>query len=133
MSSDDLTTQPMLNTILERLNEIAAKFTDELEAILKAESEQRSEMDFLRKELGAILKAESEQRSEMDFLRREMEAILKELGAQRAAIAALETAVDKGFRSLDRRLEVISSDIIKLRADFGYIEDRVEKLEQRPS
>ncbi len=69
----------------------------------------------------------------MDFLRREMEAILKELGAQRAAIAALETAVDKGFRSLDRRLEVISSDIIKLRADFRYIEDRVEKLEQRPS
>ena len=102
MSSDDLSTQPMLNAILERINELDAKFTHQL--------------------------------NELDAkFTRELEAIRGEVVAIRSEMAAQNAILDKHFRSIEKRLDVISSDLIKLRADIRDMDERVERLELKPA
>ena len=44
----------------------------------------------------------------------------------------LQQDTNKNFRSLERRLEVISVEIIKLRADMRDLESRIDPLEAKP-
>lgn len=41
--------------------------------------------------------------------------------------------VEKSIRALERRITTLSSDVIKVRADQRDLEDRVDKIEQKPS
>ena len=62
---------------------------------------------------------------------------INELGSKvETRMAALETIVTDlrdevhhGFRKLERRFEVLSGDMLKLRTDLGYIQDQLDKLE----
>ena len=62
---------------------------------------------------------------------------INELGSKvETRMAALETVVTDlrdevhhGFRKLERRFEVLSGDMLKLRTDLGYMQDQLDKLE----
>jgi hypothetical protein len=55
------------------------------------------------------------------------------LGKIETDVSEMRKDVAAGFHKLDRRLEVLSGDIVKLRGDIGFIEDRFEKLDAKPS
>jgi len=42
-------------------------------------------------------------------------------------------SVEKTIRALERRIDTLSSDVVKVRADQRDIEDRVDKIERKPS
>jgi chromosome segregation ATPase len=47
--------------------------------------------------------------------------------------AEIREEMNQGFRKIDRRLDVMSGDINKLRADMNYLETKIEKLEREPA
>ncbi|HXG68389.1 MAG TPA: hypothetical protein VNO70_25060 [Blastocatellia bacterium] len=50
-----------------------------------------------------------------------------------ARIAELREEMQKGFRLIDRRLEHLLGEVSRLHGEIRDVEDRVSKLEQKPS
>ncbi|MCI0485022.1 MAG: hypothetical protein L0229_00200 [Blastocatellia bacterium] len=50
-----------------------------------------------------------------------------------AEIAETRAEMGKGFRNVERRLEIVSSDINQMRASLRDLEDRLDKLDHQPS
>jgi hypothetical protein len=80
-------TQPMLETILERVNALASELRD------------------FRQEVKAGFEQVNQRFDE----------------------------VEKSIRLLERRVDTLSVDVVRVRADQRDIEDRVDKLERKPS
>jgi hypothetical protein len=63
---------------------------------------------------------------------------INELGARlETRIGTLENAVTElrdemhhGFRDMERRLEAVGGEMIKIRADLSYVHDRIDKIEK---
>lgn len=52
------------------------------------------------------------------------------IGALENAVTELREEVRQGFRDLERRFEVMSGDMLKLRGDMRYVHDRMDKIEK---
>ena len=48
-------------------------------------------------------------------------------------IAELRAEMQKGFRAIDRQMDTLSGNMIRLQADQRDLEERVDKLERKPS
>jgi len=73
-----------------------------------------------------------------------IETVLERLDAFREAVevrfdriedevTALRKEMNAGFHKVDRKFEILSGDILKLRGDIGLLEDSLDKLETKPS
>jgi hypothetical protein len=51
----------------------------------------------------------------------------------RAEIMNLRADMEKGFRQIERQIGELSHDIVRLRADQPDLEERVDKIERKPS
>ena len=51
------------------------------------------------------------------------------IGTLENSVTGLREEVRQGFRDLERRIEVMSIDMVKLRGDLRYVHDRIDKLE----
>ena len=54
-------------------------------------------------------------------------------GEIRAEIINLRADMEKGFRQIERQIGELSHDIVRLRADQRDLEERVDKIERKPS
>ncbi|HEX5731289.1 MAG TPA: hypothetical protein VF131_00530 [Blastocatellia bacterium] len=52
------------------------------------------------------------------------------IGALENGVTELRDEVRQGFRDMERRIEVMSSDMVKLRGDMRYVQDRIDKIEK---
>ena len=52
------------------------------------------------------------------------------IGTLENAVTELREEVRKGFHDLERRFEVMSGDMLKIRGDMRYVHDRMDKIEK---
>jgi hypothetical protein len=52
------------------------------------------------------------------------------IGTLETAVTELRKEVDHGFRDMERRLDTVGGEMIKLRGDMRYVHDRIDKLEK---
>lgn len=98
MSSDDMTTKPTIETVLERINKLGENLMARFDAL-------ESEVAVLRIDVDAI-------KSEMSALRVDMQ---------------------KGFRHVEKKLDVLNKGLFETRADVRELEERVEEIESKVS
>jgi BMFP domain-containing protein YqiC len=51
----------------------------------------------------------------------------------RAEIMSLRDEMNKGFAILEKKMDVLGKDTLQVRAEQALLEDRVDKLERKPS
>lgn len=103
MSNDEMTTQPTIDTLLSRLDEWGARFTNEI-------SEIRAGQDDLRKGQDDLRKGQDDLRKGQDELRADLNA---------------------GLRRIERKIEILNDNLLTTNADVRDLEVRMEKLEDR--
>jgi tetrahydromethanopterin S-methyltransferase subunit G len=52
------------------------------------------------------------------------------IGTLENAVTELRDEMHHGFRDMERRLEAVGGEIIKIRADLSYVHDRIDKIEK---
>ena len=109
-------TQPTITTVLERLNEIGGGLRAEIETLrvgqeqLRAGQEQlRAGQEQIRVELGA-----------------EIQSLRSEMNQQFAKVA-------EQFTVLDRKIGILTREVLDVRARQEIYDDRLDKLEQKTS
>ena len=53
--------------------------------------------------------------------------------AVQSQITGMRDEMNEGFHNIERRLDVVSADINKIRADLRFLENRMDKLEEKAS
>jgi uncharacterized coiled-coil DUF342 family protein len=108
MSNDEMTTKPTIETLLARLDEWGARFTNEL-------SEIRTGLDELRKGQGELFQAVAELRKGQDELRKGQDELRADLNA--------------GLHRVERKIQILNDNHLTTNADVRGLEVRLEKLE----
>ena len=108
MSNDEMTTQPTINTILTRLDELGARFMHELSDIKESQAELRQSVEGLRT-------GQAELRQSVEELRKGQEELRADLNA--------------GLRRVERKIEILNDNLLTINADIRDLEVRMEKLE----
>jgi len=115
MSDNDQKTTPMLETLLERMNVLTTEFQN-----FRSIVEQR------------LTGIEEEMRKGQAEIREEMNKGQKEIREEmNQGFAGIREEMNQGFRKIDRRLDVMSGDIHKLRGDVNYLEGKMEKFVEK--
>ena len=52
------------------------------------------------------------------------------IGTLENAVTELLDEVHRGFRDIERRLEVVGGEMLKIRGDMRYVHDRIDKIEK---
>jgi hypothetical protein len=52
------------------------------------------------------------------------------IGTLENAVTELRNEMHHGFRDMERRLEAVGGEMIKIRADLSYVHDRIDKIEK---
>jgi prefoldin subunit 5 len=108
MSNDEMTTKPTIDTLLARLDEWGARFTNEL-------SEIRAGQEDLRQSVGELRTGQGELRQSVEELRKGQEEFRADLNA--------------GLRRVERKIEILNDNLLTINADIRDLEVRLEKLE----
>jgi chromosome segregation ATPase len=108
MSNDEMTTKPTIDTLLARLDEWGARFTNELSEIRAGQEELRTGQEELRTGQGQLQQIVGDLRKGQEELRNDLNA---------------------GLRRVERKIEVLNNNILTVNADIRDLEVRVEKLE----
>jgi uncharacterized protein YhaN len=111
MSNDEMITQPTINTLLARLEELRTGF-DELRT---GQTELRQSVEELRKGQDELRNGQEEMRKGQDELRKGQEALRADLNS--------------GLRRVERKIEILNDNLLTIRADIRDSEVRIEKLE----
>lgn len=102
-------TQPSITTVLERLNEIGDGLRAEMETLRVGQEQLRLGQEQLRAEFGA----------EIQSLRTEMNEQFANVGEQ--------------LKVLDKKLGILTREVLDVRAQQEIYDDRLDKLEQKTS
>ena len=92
-----------------------------LAEIVEVKQEMRQGLAEVRQELAEGGQGLAEVRQELAEVRQEM----------RQGLAEVRQEIKEGLRNIERKLGVLSRDVIPVRADQEYIETRIEKLEPK--
>jgi chromosome segregation ATPase len=115
MSNDEMTTQPTIDTLLARLDEWGARFTNELSEIRTGQEELRTGQAELRQSVEELRKGQDELRKGQDELRKGQ--------------VELRTDLNAGLRRVERKIEILNDNLLTIKADIRDCEVRLEKLE----
>lgn len=108
MSNDKMSTTPIIETLLDRLNEWGERLTNQLKD-LEARIQEHG------KALGELRKGQDELRSGLDGLRKGQQELRDDLNA--------------GLRRVERKIEILNDNILTVNADIRDPEILLEKLE----
>jgi chromosome segregation ATPase len=108
MSNDEITTKPTMETLLARLDEWGARFTNELAEIKAGQGELRQSVEELRA-------GQEELRAGQESLRKGQEELRADLNA--------------GLRRVERKIEILNDNLLTINADVRDLEVRLEKIE----
>ncbi|HSE38181.1 MAG TPA: hypothetical protein VLG74_12835 [Blastocatellia bacterium] len=104
MSNDDMITQPTINTLLARLEEL------------------RTGQEELRTGQEGLHTGQTELRQSVDDLRKGQEELRKGQEGLRADL-------NSGLRRVERKIEILNDNLLTIKADIRDSEVRIEKLE----
>lgn len=105
----DATTQPTLQTVLERINAVAGSIAE-----LRKDVDQRF----------------NTVEGEIASLRKDVEQRFKAVDDQ---ITNLRKDVERGFRTVERKMGYFAKDVLERHAEIGDLWERVEELEKKAS
>jgi chromosome segregation ATPase len=108
MSNDEMTTKPMIDTLLARLDEWGTRFTNELSEIRAGQEELRTGQGELRQSVEELRKGQEELRKGQEELRADLNV---------------------GLRRIERKIEILNDNLLTINADIRDLEVRLEKLE----
>ena len=111
MSNDEMTTKPTIDTLLARLDEWGARFTNELSEIKAGQDEVRTGQAELGQSVEELGKGQDELRKGQDELRADLNA---------------------GLRRVERKIEILNDNLLTINADIRDLEVRLEKIESEP-
>ena len=111
MSNDDMITQPTINTLLARLEELR-----------KGQEELRTGQEELRTGQEGLHTGQTELRQSVDDLRKGQEELRKGQEGLRADL-------NSGLRRVERKIEILNDNLLTIKADIRDSEVRIEKLE----
>lgn len=103
--SDDITTKPTIETVLERINKLGENLIARFDSV-------ESRLTALESEAAAT-------RVDVDAIKSEM--------------SALRVDMQKGFRHVERKVDILGKELLEMRADVRELEERVEQIESKVS
>jgi chromosome segregation ATPase len=104
MSNDEMTTKPTIDTLLARLDEWGARFTNELSEIKAGQ--------------GGLRTGQAELGQSVEELRKGQDELRADLNA--------------GLRRVERKIEILNDNLLTINADIRDLEVRLEKIESEP-
>lgn len=116
MSDDEMTTQPTILTVLERLDEMRAEIKDRFDT-MQAEVAQVN---------GRLDKIEAEMNARFDAMQAEMNARFDVVEQEFKAVRA-------DIRRLDRGFDKLAGEFARIRIVHDEIEERIDKIENQPA
>ena len=120
--SDDMTTQPTINTVMSRLDELGTRLTDGLSHIREELKDLRGNFAELRTGQDELRKGQDELRKGQDELRKGQDELYK-------GYVQLRADLDSGLRRVERKIEILNDNLLTIKADIRDLEVRTEKLE----
>ena len=115
MSNDEMTTRPTIDTLLTRLDEWGARFTNELSEIRAAQDDLRAGQAELKQSVEELRTGQAELRQSVEELRKGQEELRADLNT--------------GLRRVERKIEILNNNLLTINADVHDMEVRLEKLE----
>ena len=115
MSNDEMTTRPTIDTLLTRLDEWGARFTNELSEIRAAQDDLRAGQAELRQGVEELRTGQGGLRESVEELRKGQEELRADLNT--------------GLRRVERKIEILNNNLLTINADVHDMEVRLEKLE----
>ena len=129
MSNDELTTNPMIDTLLTRLDEWGTRFTNELSEIRTGQEGLRQSVEELRTGLEELRTGLEELRTGQEELRTGLEELRKGQEELRKGQEELRAELNSGLRRVERKIEILNDNFLTINADIRDLEVRLEKLE----
>jgi uncharacterized phage infection (PIP) family protein YhgE len=125
MSNDDMITQPTINTLLARLDDLRTG----QEELRNGVEELRNGVEELRTGQEELRKGQEELRKGQEELRNGYEELRKGYEEQRKGQEGLRADLNAGLRRVERKIEILNDNLLTIRADIRDAEVRIEKLE----
>lgn len=113
--TDEMTTQPTMETLLARMNEWGANLTSELAEIKKGQFELRQAVEELRKGQEELRIGQEELRKGQEELRKGHEELRADLNS--------------GLHRLKRQMQSLNDTFLEVKTDIRELNVQVEKLE----
>jgi len=120
-------TKPIWEQVLLALAEINTRL-DKMDARLDKMDARLDKMDARLDKMEARLDKMEARLNKMDARLDKMEARLDKMDAR---FDKQDTVLDNGFRSVERKMDVLNKYFLETRADQRYLDDRLEKLESQ--
>jgi predicted nucleic acid-binding Zn-ribbon protein len=108
MSDEEMSTKPMLETLLARMDEWGARFTSELGEVKATQEGFRQSLEDLRKGQEDLRKGQEDLRKGQEELRADL---------------------NTGLRRVERKIEILNDNFLTVQADIRDLEVRLEKVE----
>jgi predicted nuclease with TOPRIM domain len=115
MSDEEMSTKPMLETLLARMDEWGARFTSELSEVKATQDGFRQGLEDLRQGQEDLRKGQEELRKGQEELRKGQEELRADLNT--------------GLRRVERKIEILNDNFLTVQADIRDLEVRLEKVE----
>jgi uncharacterized phage infection (PIP) family protein YhgE len=139
MSNDEMTTQPTINTLLARLDELRTgqielrqsveELRTGLEDLRKGQEELRTGLEDLRKGQEELRTGHDQLQTGLEDLRKGQEELRKGQEELRKGQEGLRADLNSGLRRVERKIEILNDNLLTIRADIRDAEVRIEKLE----
>ena len=101
MSSDEMSTKPTIETVIERMNAWGEQFHNEFAELKTGQAELRGTVEELRKGQGELRKGQEELRADLNA----------------------------GLHRVARKIEILNDNMLTVQADIRDLVVRMEKLE----
>ena len=136
MSNDEMITQPTIDTLLSRLDEWGARFTNELleisaglQELLGGQTELRQGVEDLRGGQTELRQGVEDLRGGQTELRQGVEGLRKGQDELRKGQVELRADLNAGLRRVERKIEILNDSLLTIKANARDCEERLEKLE----
>lgn len=117
---NELTTQPTLETVLERINAVAGSIGQLRTVIANDITQLRTDVD---QRFDTLVSDVAQLRADVD----------RRFNAVDGEIANLRKDVERGFRGFERKIGYLAKDFMERREEVEELEARVESLENKAS
>ena len=129
MSNDEMTTRPTIDTLLTRLDEWGARFTNELSEIRAAQDDLRAGQAELKQSVEELRTGQGGLRESVEELRTGQAELRQSVEELRKGQEELRADLNTGLRRVERKIEILNNNLLTINADVHDMEVRLEKLE----
>lgn len=120
--TDEMTTQPTIETLLARMNEWGVNLTSELAQIKKGQAELQQSFEGLRQTVEGLSKGQEELRLTVEELHKGQDELHKGQGELRADL-------NSGLHRVKRQMQNLNDNFLEMQTDIRELNVQVEELE----